>query len=166
MTDGAAATAYFGKFRGTVADNQDPQGRGRIQAHVPALPGPGITSWALPCAPTGFFAVPAVGAGVWIEFEQGDPDLPIWIGTWWASAAEVPPALASPTPQKVLVQTEGGHSILLDDTPGVGGITLRTAGGHTLALNGAGIEIDNGRGATVVLQGPTVSVNDSALEVT
>ena len=125
--------AFFGKFRGTVTDNQDPQGRGRIQAHVPALTGREATSWALPCSPTGFFAVPAVGAGVWIEFEQGDPDLPIWTGCWWA---------------------------------GAGGITLRTDGGQTIALTGAGIEIGNGRGATVVLQGPTVSVNDSALEVT
>jgi hypothetical protein len=129
MTGGA----FFGKFRGTVTANQDPEGRGRIQALVPALIGREATDWALPCSPAGFFAVPAVGAGVWIEFEQGDPDLPIWTGCWWAD----------------------GESI-----------TLRTEGGQTIAFAGGGIEISNGKGASVVLHGPTVSVNGSALEVT
>ena len=72
--------ALFGKFRGTVIDNQDPERRGRIQARVPALIGRETTGWAPPCSPAGFFAIPAAGAGVWIEFEQGDPDLPILEG--------------------------------------------------------------------------------------
>jgi uncharacterized protein involved in type VI secretion and phage assembly len=157
--------ALFGKFRGTVADNQDPQRRGRIRALVPALFGQETTGWALPCSPPGFFAVPVVGAGVWIEFEQGDPDLPIWTGCWWTSAAEMQPELL-PDPQRMLLQTSGGHSILLDDTPGTGGITLHNNGGQTIALAGAGIELENGRGAAVALQGPTVSLNSGALEVT
>ena len=157
--------ALFGKFRGTVIDNQDPERRGRIQARVPALIGRETTSWALPCSPAGFFAIPAAGAGVWIEFEQGDPDLPIWTGCWWASAAEMQAGLL-PDPQRVLLQTSGGHSILLDDTPGTGGITLHNNGGQTIALTGTGIEFGNGRGAAVALQGPTVSLNSGALEVT
>jgi Type VI secretion system/phage-baseplate injector OB domain len=117
--------AFFGKFRGTVTDNQDPDGRGRIQALVPALTGREATGWALPCVPAGFFALP--------EFEQGDPSLPVWTGCWWADA---------------------------------GSITLRTEGGQTIAITGTDVEISNGKGATVVLHGPTVSVNNSALEVT
>lgn len=98
----AGATTSFGKFRGTVVNTQDPQQRGRIQAHVPALAGREMTSWALPCAPAQFFAVPVVGAGVWIEFEEGDPSLPVWTGCRWGSAAELPSTRFSPPPQKVL----------------------------------------------------------------
>jgi len=102
---------------------------------------------------------------VWIEFEQGDADLPIWTGCWWDSAAEMQPGLL-PDPQRVLLQTSGGHSILLDDTPGTGSITLHNHDGQTIALTGAGIELGNGKGAAVALQGPTVSLNGGALEVT
>jgi len=63
------------------------------------------------------------------------------------------------------VRTNGGHSITLDDTPGVGGITLETATGQKISLTATGIEIDNGMGATIQLQGPQVSVNDGALGV-
>jgi Type VI secretion system/phage-baseplate injector OB domain len=157
--------ARFGKFRGTVADNEDPRRLGRIRALVPTVFGNQTSGWALPCSPAGYFAIPAVGAGVWIEFEQGDPDLPIWTGCWWASAAEMQPGLLA-DPQQVLLQTSDGHSILLDDTPGTGGITLHNNGGQTIALTGAGIELDNGRGAAVSLQGPIVSLNRGALEVT
>jgi uncharacterized protein involved in type VI secretion and phage assembly len=130
------------------------------------------SGWAMPCVPfagkgMGFFALPATGAGVWIEFEHGDPDYPIWSGCWWGSTAEVPTAvLTPPQSNKVLLQTEGGSSILIDDTPGVNGITLTTASGQKVVISATGIEIDNGAGATVALQGPQVSVNDGALEVT
>ncbi len=111
--------------------------------------------------------MPAVGAGVWIEFEHGDPDYPIWSGCWWGSATEMPPTLLVPPPpfKKVMLRTEGGHSILLDDTPGTGGITLETAQGAKVALTATGIEITNGTGASIKLTGPQVSINDGALDV-
>lgn len=143
---------------------------GRVRAKVPDVMGDLESGWAMPCAPfggsaTGFFALPAVGAGVWIEFEHGDPDYPIWSGCWWSSAAEVPPILLAPPYKKVMIQTEGGNSIVLDDTPGLGGITLKTSGGQKISLTALGIEIDNGQGASIKLTGPQVSVNGGALEV-
>lgn len=113
----------------------------------------------------GFFALPVVGAGVWIEFEHGNPDYPVWSGCWWGSAAEMPPVLLAPPYKKVMIQTQGGHHVLLDDTPGIGGITLQTSGGQKIVLNATGIEIDNGLGASIKLTGPQVSVNSGALEV-
>lgn len=164
--------SFFGKYRGVVTDNLDPLMIGRIRARVPDVTGERECGWALPCAPfggdqTGFFAVPKVGAGVWIEFEHGDPDYPIWAGCWWGSAAEMPSALLAPPPpsKKVMLRTEAGHSILIDDTPGVGGITLETASGQRIALTATGVEIDDGTGATITLKGPQVSVNNGALEV-
>ena len=165
MSDGK----FYGKYRGAVTDNRDPLMIGRIRARVSDVLGSTESGWAMPCAPfggnrTGFFSLPAVGAGVWIEFEHGDPDFPVWSGCWWGSVAEMPPVLLAPPYEKVLVITEGGHKVVLDDTPGVGGITLETAGGQKISLTTLGIEISNGMGASVKLTGPQVSLNDGALE--
>jgi uncharacterized protein involved in type VI secretion and phage assembly len=153
------STQFFGKFRGVVTDNQDPLQIGRVRAQVPDVMGDQESGWAMPCFPfggsgMGFFALPSVGAGVWIEFEHGDPDYPIWVGCWYGTLAEVPPELLVPPYKKVLLKTEGGTSI-----------TLETAGGQKIKLTTTGIEIDNGLGAKVTMQGPQVNVNNGALEV-
>ncbi|MEV8313565.1 phage baseplate assembly protein V [Streptomyces sp. NPDC059900] len=163
--------AFYGKYRGVVTDTDDPLMQGRIMARVPEVWGSG-ESWALPCVPfagngMGFFGLPDTGAGVWIEFEHGDPDHPIWTGACWGSTAEVPsPVLTPPQSGKVLLLTSNGTSLLLDDTPGTGGITLQTSTGQKIVLSSTGIEIDSGAGAKISLKGPKVSVNDGALEVT
>ncbi len=161
---------FFGKYRGVVSDTTDPLMIGRVRATVPDVFGDQESGWALPCAPfggdgVGFFAVPTVGAGVWIEFEHGDPEYPIWSGCWWGSAAELPPLVFAPPFQKVMIVTEGGQAVTLDDTPGVGGITLETSGGQKIVLSATGVEIDNGMGAVISLTGPQVSVNNGALDV-
>ena len=167
MSDG-----FFGKYRGIVTDNLDPLLLGRVRARVPDVMGDEESGWAMPCAPfggsgVGFFAVPLTGAGVWIEFEHGNPDYPIWSGCWWGSAAEMPPTLIAPPPpaKKVMIKTEAGHTVLIDDTPGIGGITLETASGQKVVLNALGVEITNGMGASIKLTGPQVSINGGALEV-
>ncbi len=164
---------FFGKYRGIVTDNLDPLMIGRVRARVPDVTGDDESGWAMPCAPfggdgMGFFAVPDTGAGVWIEFEHGDPDYPIWSGCWWGAATEIPPAVLVPPPAsaKVLIRTKGGHAVLLDDTPGIGGITLETSTGQKIKLSALGIEIDNGMGATIKLTGPQASINNGALDVT
>lgn len=163
---------FYGKYRGVVTSTKDPLMIGRIQARVPDVMGDDASGWAMPCVPfagtgMGWFALPADGSGVWIEFEHGDPDYPIWTGCWWGDATEVPSQVLTP-PQtgKVLLRTDGGSSILIDDTPGVGGITLATAAGQKVVISATGIEIDNGSGASLKMQGPQVSVNGGALEVT
>lgn len=161
---------FFGKYRGVVTDIQDPLQQGRIRARVPDVLGDRESGWAMPCLPftgdgMGFFGLPKVGAGVWIEFEHGDPDYPIWAGGWYGGVAEVPPPLLAPPYKKTLIKTEGGQSLTLDDTPGLGGITLETSGGQKIKVLATGIEIDNGQGAKITLQGPKVDVNSGALEV-
>ena len=163
---------FWGKYRGLVTDNQDPLMTGRVRAKVPDVLGDKESGWAMPCAPfggsqVGMFCVPIVGAGVWIEFEHGDPDYPIWAGCWFGSMKDLPSNLLAPPPpwKKVMIRTVGGHSILLDDTPGVGGITLETSGGQKLVMNQMGIEIDDGQGGKIQMQGPKVTVNNGALEV-
>jgi uncharacterized protein involved in type VI secretion and phage assembly len=167
-----AVQRFYGKYRGTVVNNIDPMQMGRVQVLVPDVSGDLPASWAMPCVPvaginSGVFTLPPVGSGVWIEFEHGDPDYPIWSGCWWGGQSEMPSKLLSPPPpsKKLMLITEGGHSVLLDDTAGSGGITLQTSGGAKIVLGDQGIEIDNGKGGKVKLSGSQVSINDGALEV-
>jgi uncharacterized protein involved in type VI secretion and phage assembly len=165
---------YFGKYRGTVVNNIDPMQRGRIQAVVPDVSSLGPTSWAMPCFPLagpqmGIFTVPPIGAGVWIEFEQGDPDFPIWAGCFTGTAVDVPGAARAvpPAVSGITLQTTLQNGIVISDVPGpTGGIVLRSATGATLIVNDTGIYIDNGKGASIVMVGPTVTVNSGALSVT
>jgi uncharacterized protein involved in type VI secretion and phage assembly len=164
---------YFGKYRGTVANNVDPMQMGRIQAIVPDVTALVPTSWALPCVPmtgpqAGQFILPPVGAAVWIEFEQGNPDYPIWTGGFWGSAAEVPAlALAAPPGvPPIVLQTVGQNTLMISDVPGpTGGILLKTATGAMISISTIGITISNGQGATIVLAGPSVTINQGALTV-
>lgn len=86
---------YFGKYRGVVASNDpDKTLRGRIEVRVPAVLGDQVV-WAMPCVPfagkgVGFHMLPPAGAGVWVEFEAGDPSYPIWTGCYW-SAGDIEP---------------------------------------------------------------------------
>lgn len=114
--------ANYGKYRGRVENVVDPMGLMRIQVTVPAVLNQAAV-WAMPCVPFGYLGVPPVGSGVWVEFEGGDTDYPIWSGCW---------------------PEERG----------------------TVLMQPGGIEVSNGMGASVKLSGPTVSVNDGALEVT
>lgn len=167
-------TRYYGKYRGTVLQNVDPEQLGRIQAMVPDVSGMLPSSWAMPCVPiagklSGTYVVPQVGAGVWIEFEQGDPDYPIWTGGYWGVAAEVPTlALAgNPASPSIVLASILQNTITISDVPGpTGGIMLKSTTGAMIVVNDIGITISNGKGATIVLAGPTVTINNGALVVT
>ena len=165
---------FYGKYRGTVIQNVDPEQIGRIQAMVPDVSGLLPSSWAMPCVPfagkqSGVYVVPQIGAGVWVEFEQGDPDYPVWSGGYWGSAAEVPAlALAgNPASPSLVLQSGLQNGITISDMPGpTGGILIKSATGAMILVNDVGITISNGKGATVVLAGPTVTVNNGALVAT
>jgi hypothetical protein len=168
---------YYGKYRGTVVNNLDPEQRGRIQALVPDVLGVTPSSWAMPCTPMagkeqGFFMVPQIGAGVWMEFEQGDPDYPIWVGGFWGVVAEVPKLALAPPPlpsgQNVVLQTTLQNSLILSDsapTPVSGGIVLKSTAGAMIVVNDSGIYISNGKGATITLIGTAIDFNTGALTI-
>lgn len=163
---------YLGKFRGVVVNNVDPMQIGRIQAIVPDV-SPIPSSWAMPCLPwaginTGVFTVPPPGSGVWIEYERGDPDYPIWVGGYWGTAAEVP-VLARAVPPAVpgiTIQTTLKNGLTISDVPGpTGGILIQTTTGAMISVSDVGIVISNGKGAVINMTGPTVDVNLGALTV-
>jgi uncharacterized protein involved in type VI secretion and phage assembly len=146
---------------------------GRIMAMIPDVGSITPSTWAMPAVPLagkqmGTFMVPQIGAGVWIQFEAGDPDRPVWTGGWWGIAAEVPAlALAGvPGDPNIVIQTTLQNAIVISDLPGpTGGIMLKSTTGATIIVNDTGIYIQNGQGASIVMTGPAVTVNAGALVV-
>lgn len=155
----------YGKYRGYVVTNQDPELLGSIEVSVPAVLGE-TRVWALPCVPyagkdVGFFAIPPVGAGVWVEFEGGNINYPIWTGCFWAKG-EIDGADADPgvffwrTPAGFIrlkeadgtieIETQGGSSIVLSATEiKVDGKTIKqTAGAASTELGAAGFDAMGG----------------------
>ena len=161
MTD----RAYFGKYRGVVTDNRDPNNLGRIRARVLDVLGDKQSGWALPSVPyagkgVGLFLVPENNTSVWIEFEHGDPDYPVWSGCFWASG-EVPVTPASA--DKKVLKTAAG-TITLDDTQGSHSITIEMGTSLKIKMDQQGIEISNGA-QKIVVSSSSVSIDDGALEV-
>jgi len=172
MSDGQRK--YLGKYRATVVNNVDPMQIGRIQVIVPDVTNVMLSSWAMPCLPwsgvnTGMFTVPPPGSAVWVEFEQGDPDYPIWVGGFWGTAAEVP-AMAHTIPPAVpgiTLQTTLMNGIVVSDLPGpTGGIMLKSMTGAMIVVNDTGIYIQNGKGASIMMVGPTITINQGAMVIT
>ncbi len=168
---------FYGKYRGTVFNNNDPEQRGRLKLTVPDVFQDNISTWAEACAPLsgpsglamGFYMVPPVNAGVWVEFEQGDPDHPIWTGCRWHASGDVPKKAmeGNPSSPNIVLQTLGQHSVVISDLPGpAGGLTLKSTSGASINVSDAGIFIKNGKGASIVMTGPSVNINNGALVIT
>jgi hypothetical protein len=157
---------FYGKYRGVVTDNRDPLFLGRVRAKVQDVLGANESGWATPCVPyagkgVGLFLIPPTDTSVWIEFEHGDPDYPIWTGCFWAQG-ELPatPALA----EKKVLKTDN-CTLTLDDTPGIGGITIETKDRKKIAMDALQIEITDGKWS-IKLTPTSVSINSGALEIT
>jgi len=163
---------YYGKYRGKVENNVDQEGLGRVQVSCAAVLGEGKLSWAMPCAPyagdgVGFFTIPPVGANVWVEFEGGDLDYPIYAGCFWGEASEVP---ATQAVAAMKVWKTDGFTLTIDDTQNTGSLTIAVnapvvSSPLSLKFSSSGIEITNGS-SKIALTTESVSVNDGALEVT
>lgn len=165
MTSSSAGARerVYGKYRGIVLNNVDPLNLGRIMATVPEVLGEVPTGWATPCAPyagtgSGFFSIPPVAAGVWIEFEGGDVSRPIWSGCYWG-VAETPAAPPMPPgspalPTTKIWRTEFGLTTVFDDVKQ----TITVTDG--LALNQVEISVLTG---TVTVKGLARVVLDAAL---
>jgi hypothetical protein len=167
---------FYGKYRGTVVNNVDPEMRGRLLLTVPDVLSFIPSTWAEPCVPLagptgppmGVYLVPPIGAGVWVEFEHGDPDHPIWVGCRWGLPSDVPTlAFAGlPVSPNIVMQTAGQNALVISDLPGpTGGIMLKSLTGASIIVNDTGIYIQNGKGASITLIGPAVTINNGALAV-
>jgi uncharacterized protein involved in type VI secretion and phage assembly len=178
---------FYGKYRGLVVDNEDPETLGRLKVTVPSVLGEEVvTGWAVPCLPyggdanRGILFVPEVGAGVWVEFEEGDLEFPIWVGTYWGQPggdSELPKpddaegeeedAPVSP-PTRKIIKTAKGHTLQFEDADDAEMVILKDAvHGHVIVLDADGVRVTDGaNGNRVVLSADGVSVTDGAGEST
>jgi hypothetical protein len=78
--DEASGAEVYGIYRAKVVDNVDPLMKRRLRVLIPEVRGDdGV--WAMACLPAGDRdAVPSVDDAVWVAFESGDPDQPVWLG--------------------------------------------------------------------------------------
>ncbi len=178
---------HYGKYRGIVTDNKDPQKRGRLKLLIPSVLADQTSDWALPCLPyggaaqQGMFMVPEIDAQVWVEFEEGDIHRPIWVGTFWQQESDVPEDAAREEPTTRLFQTTSGHILQFDDEAGEeqfrlfhpadaeilidknGTISLRDTSGATVTLDADASEIliEDANGNSMLMSSSGTTVEDA-----
>jgi hypothetical protein len=194
---------HFGKYRGVVISNRDPQQLGRLRIWVPSLfptpdnatptsdTDPSVTDWAWPCLPfggsadQGLFFVPEEKSKVWVEYEEGNLDSPIWVGVFWSApggATEIPKEAAKMEdhqPARRVLKTSSGHVLEFCDVKGKETVTLRHMSGAMLHFDEHGsVSIGNKQGTLVYLNaqdteyafadknGNNVRLGDSGLTLT
>lgn len=169
---------YFGKYTGVVKDNADDDNLGKIWVTVPSIFPPDQKVQARAALPYGHYFVPESGAFVWIEFEGGDPALPLWTGIQVLRSADWPSAAAVKPPQKRVLATAAGHTVTFDDKSGeesievVDGVNKHDikldkqgvaitdgVNNHSVTTSGSGISIKTQSGAKVELTASGVTVD-------
>ena len=166
---------FYGKYRAVVVDNSDPENRGRLKLRIPSVLGADIVSgWALPCLPyggapdQGFFFIPEVDATVWVEFEAGNLDYPIWVGTFWGKpggASEAPkPADEQSPPTRKIIRTLKGSSIEIEDKDGEEVFIIQYNDGdkkNTVTMNKDGIAVEDANENKMTLDADGVKIEDA-----
>jgi len=165
---------YYGKYRGKVIDNKDPDKLGQIKVEVPSVLGE-TTRWALPSVPyagpkVGLFILPPVGANVWVEFEAGDPEYPIWSGCFWGEN-ELP--ISTSVPDIKMLKTEGATLAIssIEEEGLKKGVQLKVETPLveqplTITLTAEGVEINNNNKTIVKLTAEDIQLNIEASKVT
>ena len=169
---------YYGKYRGLVVDNADPEQLGRLKLQIPSVLGEEVvTGWAMPCVPyggdanQGFLFIPEVDAGVWVEFEEGDLEFPIWVGTFWSKPggnSELPKpndpdgseqgSVQNPPTLKI-IKTKKGHTIQFEDADGKEMVTIVEAtNGNVVTMNKDGIKITDSTGSFIEMKGDSFNI--------
>lgn len=176
-----AERKYWGKYRGFVQDNNDPEQLGRLKVTVPSLLADAVTGWASAAVPyagagIGFFFIPQAGDLVWVEFIEGELDHPVWTGGAWGKPggqSELPQEALQSYPQQQVIKTPSGNLIMINDAAGSESITIRTEENCEIVIDRAGkkitvqgdqnykVVVDGGsqkitvQGDSVVIQGAT-----------
>jgi Type VI secretion system/phage-baseplate injector OB domain len=136
----ALSGRFFGKYRGEVTDTADSTNRARVKVKCPAVLGEQEV-WAMPSVPyagagVGFFALPAAGSAVWVEFEAGEINQPIWAGCFWKDG-EIQSGDAK---EGVMFLKTPGATIRVDNDQGT--VEIEASGGAKITLDSNGITLE------------------------
>lgn len=147
-------SAFFGKYRAIVTNNKDPEKMGRIKVRCPKVLGEYESAWCTPCVQSafndgGFFFVPSVNETVWVEFEEGNPSKPIWVGSWWIPN-RTPLQDKNNVEDKIVLVSRSQHIIEIDDKNNT--IIVKMKDGSRFKI-GNGLEITAPTGKKVLIQG-------------
>ena len=181
---------FYGKYRGFVVNTEDPKRLGRVRLQVPSVLGREVvTGWAMPCVPyggqknQGFLSIPEVGAGVWVEFEEGDLEFPIWVGTFWSEPggeSEMPALNGADgkefkneqkPPTRKIIKTQKGHTIQFEDADGKEMVTIIqcinkdlcnviTLKNDGITISSAGDVTITGKNVTIEAQGKLTAIGN------
>lgn len=167
---------YWGKYRGFVQDNNDPEQLGRLKVTVPSLLADAVTGWAWPAVPyagagIGFFFMPQVGDLVWVEFIEGELDHPVWTGCSWGKPggqSELPEEALQSYPQQQVIKTPSGNVIIINDSSGSESITIRTAENCEIVIDRSGkkITVQGDQDYKVVVDGSSQKITVQGESVT
>lgn len=166
---------YFGKYRGKVVNNIDPLFMGRLLVEV-VLTDTVVSTWAMPCVPyagpeVGFYAMPPLDGNIWVEFEGGDPNFPIWVGCFW-DEGEIPPVVYEDIEDTSLIkvlQTDF-NTFMFNDMPEEGGMALMSYSlcvpdPCTMVFDDAGIQIAIPE-SSITMTVDTITVTSGDIAVT
>ncbi len=160
-TETMTATSFPGLYVGQVevVENDDDRYPGSIKVSIPSIfglpSGDEAAVWARPCFPYGHFFVPEVGDKVWLAFENGNSQSPVWLGVWYPEGKTPNAAQISP-PTKRVIESSQGSMIIFDDEGKK--LTLKV-GNNSIEINENGILID-ASSKEVIIKASSVDVQE------
>jgi len=169
---------YYSIYSAIVTSNKDPQSQGRVKVKVPALGRDDpLAEWAYPVSPfagdkIGFFFPPEEGSLVWIQFEGGNPSLPVYVGGWWKNTAKTAVGSSVPTeakpngqsPKVREIRTKTGHRIIFDEGTDPG-ITIQTSKGDIIRMKDNSKKIEIIASSEISIKAGSVKVKATTAEV-
>jgi len=140
MLDHDMKVALFAIYQAKVLSVDDPNQMDRVQVEVPTKFATEVSDWARPISMApGWSWKPSVDDFVWVMYENGDPDRPLYIGSWWpqnsSAVSTLPEDAKTNYPVTRMLSTPAGHKMVFDDTDKAQKITLESSSGHKIELD-------------------------------
>jgi hypothetical protein len=162
---------YNGLYQGIVEDNEDPIKMGRLKIRVPAVFGDSSKistkdlPWSIGMFPSGgtddrgFINIPEKNAYVFVQFIEGDPTTPVWMGTSFSYFKEngfpVMPGEAESNYTKRHVWKHKGGVVIIDDNEG--SVTVKK-GGTFISVSDDSITLMHKSGAYIRIGAGNITV--------
>jgi hypothetical protein len=114
----------YGVYRAVVIDNKDPKNLRRLLVQSQAT-GVEVTDWIWPMEPSSIHtAVPVVGQGVWVTYVGGDPEYPVWSGSFGKNQGKNKQIFVKPLDDTVSLTGLTSHVIIIKQADGTSEVDL------------------------------------------